>query len=503
MNTWENNLLVTTYTDPKDVARIVDFDCVSQMLEERFFEYGDHVAVTDGEVTYTYQELDKAVGSLRAELLKQGIQSGDRVGVFYPNTADFVIATLAVITSGAIAVLLPFQLDEKTLFGCSMKYRLKAIISKEGVNEKLTFAYQTNPTLVKIESDKVPEGYAPYVYTDRDAGCVVIFTAGTTGTSKAALLSNKAVMAGIKNSCLGVSDVFQQRYFLMLPLTHVFGFIRNLLCSLYTDSTIYICRDNKNAFREIPVFNPTILVLVPALANMALELTKMLGTGILGNSLKNVICGAATVFPNLVVGYDKIGVKLSAGYGLTETSNLVSGNPRTLEKPTSVGLFYPGQEYKIKDGELLIKGDNILTEYLENPEDTQAAFEDGYFRTGDLVKFDEDGFIYIVGRIKEIIVLSTGEKVAPAEVEAKFGEVDFVKDCLVYEENDRLVLEVLPHNHVIQNLGDETKKASYIEALEKVNAELLNFQKVSKIVLRTEDFERTPSMKIKRPSQKA
>ena len=141
----------------------------------------------------------------------------------------------------------------------------------------------------------------------------------------------------------------------------------------------------------MPAFNPTILVLVPALANMALELTKMLGTGILGNSLKTLICGAATVFPNLVVGYSKLGVNLCAGYGLTESANLVTGNPLTLEKPTSVGLFYPCQEYKIKDGELLLKGDNILTEYLENPEDTANSFEDGYFKTGDLVKFDEEG----------------------------------------------------------------------------------------------------------------
>ena len=501
MNTWENNLLVTTYTDAKDVARIVDFDCVSAMIEKRFAEYGENLAIVDNGVNYTYQDLDQAIGSLRKKLLEEGVQAGDRVGVFYPNSVDFVIASLAVITSGAVAVLLPFQLDEMTLFGCSMKYKLKGIVSSSAYNAKLGFAYEKNPVLLKVESDCVEEGYAPYVYTGRDEGCVVIFTAGTTGTSKAALLSNKAVMAGVKNSCLGIRGIFEQRYFLMLPLTHVFGFIRNLLCSLYTDSTLYICRDNRNAFREIPTFNPTILVLVPALANMALELTKMLGVGILGNSLKNIICGAATVFPNLVVGYEKLGVKLSAGYGLTESSNLVSGNPLTLEKPTSVGLFYPCQEYRIKDGELLLKGDNILTEYLENPEDTANAFEDGYFKTGDLVKFDEDGFLYIVGRIKDTIVLSTGEKVAPAEIEAKFGEVDFVKDCLIYEKNDLLILEVLPQTPVIKELENEEKKAEYIAQLDAVNATLLPFQRVSKIILRTEDFERTPSMKIKRPSQ--
>ena len=501
MNTWGNNLLVTKYTEVADVARIVDYSCISEMVEKRLKEYGSNLAIIDNGEQYTYKDLDVQIGKVRAELLKQGIQPGDRVGVFYPNSVDFVIAALGVISSGAVAVLLPFQLDEQTIFGCSMKYKLKGILSRSEWSSKLAFTYEKSTMPIRIETDKLEEGYIPYVYTDKEAGCVAIFTAGTTGTSKAALLSNKAVLAGIKNSCLGVSRAFEQRVFLMLPLTHVFGFIRNMLYALYTDSVLYICRDNKNAFREIPVFNPTLLVLVPALANLALELTKMMGSEILGNSLKNIICGAATVFPNLVAGYDKLGVKLSAGYGLTESANLVSGNPITLEKPTSVGLLYPNQEYKIVDGELLLKGDNILTEYLENPEATEAAFCEGYFRTGDLVKFDEDGYLYIVGRIKDIIVLSTGEKIAPAELEAKFGEVDFVKDCLVYEENDSLVLEVLPHSQLINTWTEEIKQAC-IDELNQVNATLMSYQKVSKIVLRSEDFARTPSMKIIRPSQK-
>ena len=484
MNTWENNVLVTKYTKAEDVARIVDYSCMSEMLEKRFQEYGDNLAIIDNGKEYTYKELEKKIGKVRCALLNQGIQPGDRVGVYYPNSADFIVAALGVITSGAIAVLLLFQLDEQTVLGCSMKYKLKTVLSAK-----------------ESSTDKIADGYAPYVYTKSEDGCVAIFTAGTTGMSKVALLSNKAVLSGIKNSCLGVSSAFEQRVFLMLPLTHVFGFIRNMLYSIYTDSTLYICRDNKNAFREMPVFNPTLLVLVPALANLALELTKMMGPGILGNSLKNIICGAATVFPNLVAGYDKLGVKLSAGYGLTESANLVSGNPNTLEKATSVGFLYPNQEYRIVDGELLLKGDNILTEYLENPEATKAAFLDGYFRTGDLVKFDDEGYLYIVGRIKEIIVLSTGEKVAPAEVEARFGECDFVKDCLIYEENDALVLEVYVHSNLLNIWNDEIQQTC-LQKLNEVNASLMSHQKVSKIIFRKEDFARTPSMKVIRPSQK-
>jgi acyl-CoA synthetase (AMP-forming)/AMP-acid ligase II len=123
MNTWENNLLVQKYTDAKDVARIVDYDCISRMIEERFKEYKENPAIVDAGKTYTYKELDQAVGALRKTLLHAGLQAGDRVGVFYPNSVDFVVAALAVITSGAVAVLLPYQLDEMTLLGCSIKYK--------------------------------------------------------------------------------------------------------------------------------------------------------------------------------------------------------------------------------------------------------------------------------------------------------------------------------------------------------------------------------------------
>jgi long-chain acyl-CoA synthetase len=277
------------------------------------------------------------------------------------------------------------------------------------------------------------------------------------------------------------------------------------MTALYTGSTLYICRDTKNMFREIPAYNPTIMIMVPALAEMALGLTKVMGPKILGASLKYIVAGAAVVAPRLAREYDKLGVTLLAGYGLTESTNLVTGNPDTLENPTSVGFLYPNQEVKIVDGELLIKGDNILLEYYNDPEENKKSFDDdGYFRTGDLVKFDENGYMYIVGRIKDIIVLSSGENIAPEELESKFREIDCVRDCLIYKgTNDNgveaLVLEMTPRMDVIKEEGVTDIGAYCTQKINEVNNTLLNYQKISKIIIRTEDFERTPSMKIKRP----
>ena len=144
------------------------------------------------------------------------------------------------------------------------------------------------------------------------------------------------MLQGVVNSCLGVPDTFEQRYLLVLPLSHVFGLIRNMLASLYTGSTLFICRDNKNMFRDAAQFQPTIMVLVPALADMMLTLSKKFGKKMFGDALQTIICGAANVPPYLIEEYHKLGVNLYPGYGLTESANLVSGNPEPLTKPDSV-----------------------------------------------------------------------------------------------------------------------------------------------------------------------
>lgn len=308
-------------------------------------------------------------------------------------------------------------------------------------------------------------------------------------------------MQGTVNGCYGISPVFGQRYMLVLPLSHVFGLIRNLMTSLYTGSTMWICTNNKDMFRDIQVFKPTVLVFVPALAEMSLSLSKQFGRNMLGEELKYIICGAAAVAPYLIEEYDKIGVNLLQGYGLTESANLVSGNPESLKYPDSIGFPYPNQEFKVVDGELWIRGKNMMDGYVGG--DESGFDEEGWFHTGDLVSIDERGLLRITGRIKEIIVLSNGENVSPAELEAHFNALPFIQDSQVFEdvaENGKhiLALEVVPRQTVLSKMDLENPKEYIISELEKVNLTLPSFERVNRIEVRDSDFERTPSMKIAR-----
>ena len=493
--------IFSRYTSKETFAKITDYSCINQMWTEAAANYGSNVALVDGQ-EYTYTQLDEMVASFRALLAQKGVKPGDVVGMYLPNCADFAKAYLAITTMGACAVLLPPHLDNMTVFGCSMKFGMKALVYSSALEEKLDIVKMKNPALPLVEGGESCEDTLPGMDCPGQAVCTVLFTGGTTGKSKGAKLSHQAIMEGVKNGCYGVWDVFQQRYLLVLPLTHVFGLIRNLLTSLRTGSTLFICRNNKDMFRDIAVFKPTIMVLVPALAEMALNLSKQFGRNMLGESMKTIICGAAAVAPYLVTEYDKFGITLLPGYGLTESANLVSGNPEALRKPDSVGFIYPGIDYKIVDGELWLKGTTMMSGYVGDEENEIAYSADGYFKTGDLVRIDEEGFLYITGRSKEIIVLSSGENISPAELESYFYAMDEVQDCLVYADNsdgrEVLAVQLLPRAVTVKALGITDVESYLKEKVAEVNQKLPAFQRINKVVIRDTDFVRSPSMKIVR-----
>jgi len=493
-----NREIFEKYADSATLDRIVSFNNLGAMWDSRSKEYASLVAVSQSDASLTFAQLDASVSKLRAALKEAGVKKGDNVGVLIPNGISFATAYLAVVTLGAVAVLLPPHLDEMTVFGCSMKFRLSALVYNASLEDKLSIIRAKNPALVLVEDTASSDALVPFEDVEPDAPCTVLFTGGTTGRSKGALLSHKAIMRGILNGCYGYPEVFNQRYFLVLPLTHVFGLVRNLLTSLYTGSAIHICRNNKDMFKEIAIFKPTEMIIVPALAEMALNLSKQFGKNMLGEDMKCIICGAATVAPYLVREYAKMGITLLPGYGLTESANLVSGNPEALLKPDSVGLIYEGTEYKIVDGELWLKGENMMLGYIGEEEETALSYRDGWFKTGDLVRMDEEGFLYITGRKKEIIVLASGENISPAELENTFNSLDCVQDSLVQEKDGALVIQILPRMTTLKALGVTDIEQYIKDQVAAVNATLPSFKRVGKVTVRTTDFVRSPSMKIVR-----
>lgn len=497
------------YSSVENFERIISLSHVNELLDHLKANYLGLNAIgkEDGSVA-TYDELLKDINQVCCYLSSHGVEPKSHVGVLFPNSYTFAVVSLGIMAYGCVAVLLPAHLDDKTVFGCSMKYNLSALIHAPQFAEKVALVPQ-NKSVVSYE--EVSTIIADRDYrgeVDKDDSACIIMTGGTTGRSKGAVLSHDALMCGMENGCYGLDKCFGHTYYCLMPLTHVFGYIRNLLTSLYTGSTIYFNQDKRLMFNEMQQYKPTELVIVPALAELFLNLIKAYGMGFIGGRLNTIICGAASVPPYLTLEYSKLGVNFCAGYGLTEFANMVSGNPEGVKKPDSVGYLFPDQEAKIVDGELWLKGRNMMKEYYNEPEENANAFEDGWFKTGDLARFDEDNHLYIIGRIKDVIVLSNGENVSPAYIESKVNQLNFIQDSLVTEATSDLgaqilQVEVVLRNGVVKALGLEGEELEkyVVEKVFEVNKELLEFEQFSKVVVRKEDFARTPAMKIIRPKK--
>lgn len=486
------------YTDPETFEKIREMQTVSEMWKHCLSEYADLCAIEDNGIKYSYLEIEAFAARMRAKINENVEGSNKRIALLSTNSINFVAAYIAITTMGHSAIILPAQLDEKSIFGICMGYGAAALVYENTMSGKITLAASKVKAIeISNDFDKSTE----MTECKPQDECILMFTSGTTGKSKAAVLSNRAVMVGTVNGCYGYKDVFNQKYILVLPLSHVFGIIRNLMTSLYTGSDLFICHDNKNMFNDIAQFKPNILVTVPAIAELALTLSNRFGRNMLGPDMKTIIAGAAAVAPFLILEYKKLGINMCAGYGLTESANLVSGNPESDKKPESVGLPYPHQQIKLVDGELWLKGDNMMTGYADPTE--ESFTEDGWFKTGDLARFDEDGYLYITGRSKEIIVLSNGENVSPAEIETVFNRIPFVQDSQVFEDvaesgSHFLSLEIVPRSSELKDVPSDNLESYMMEELNAVNASLPPYQRVSKIVIRDKDFERSPSMKIVR-----
>ena len=500
------------FTSKENFEKIVELDNIGDFLnhiQKNFLDL-DAIIKENGEVA-KYSELLVDIRKAMNLLKLKGVQPGKNVGILFTNSYSFVVSALAVMAHGSVAVLLPVHLDEKIVFGCSKKYVLSALIYGDGLVDKVKLI---NPAecLLMSSSDvyaSEPLELKEFAPLKKELPAAVIMTGGTSGRSKGALLTHENLLAGTVNGCYGIKEFMHLRYYCLLPLTHVFGFIRNVMTCLFTGSVIMFNQDKRLMFNEMQAFKPTIFVIVPALAELFLNLSRAYGKAMLGGEFHTIICGAAFVPPYLIKEWDKLGVTLFPGYGLTESANLVSGNPMPLEYPQSVGMLFPHQQAKVVNGELLLKGNNIMIQYFNEPEENPLAFdEEGWFKTGDLVRFDEHQNLYIIGRSKDVIVLNNGENVSPAYIEGKIDELPFIQDCLVTEGQSEhgaqiLQVEVLLRPAVANQLGLQgAELQKYVEAeIEKVNQTLLGFERVSKVIIRDKDFDRTPAMKIIRPKK--
>ncbi len=379
----------------------------------------------------------------------------------------------------------------------------------------------------------------------------IIFTSGTTGTSKGVMLTQKNLLSCVyacgHQTVFTSDDVFLS----VLPMHHTYECACDL--AIYSlGATICINNSVKYFGKNVKKFKPTGLVLVPLyvqtmyrrvideikkngkqntfnralkISNGAkkvkLNISRMLFSDIIsgfGGKLKTIICGGAALDPDLVSNFSQLGIKIYQGYGITECSPLVAVVPPGKTKDASVGYPIKCCDVKIiletddcsvalengEIGEIAVKGDNVMLGYFNNPSATEEVFtDDGYFKTGDLGYLDDDGFIYITGRKKNLIILANGKNVYPEEIEEYLLKLDSVDECAVVSRENELGEPVItaiiyPAKELLDTEDNDVILNKIKEDIQNVNKLLPSFKQIRNIEIRKTEFEKTSTRKIKR-----
>ena len=482
MNYFLENLL------PEEREQLPYLPTVSDFLRFIGDRYGEKTGLSEPDRELDYKTLVAQVEKKRALLAERGVPKHVQIGLMSKNSVDAVEWFLAIASYGCAAVMMPPSLQQEAVPGISAFFEIKLLVTDHpGLIEAGIGAIPV------VAASSVGTGECPAAEVDPKDTAAIFFTGGTTGKPKGVVLSQRALMRGSLNGSYRKGTVYGQTFVAVLPFTHVFGMIFSLMSGLYTGAHIGVCGEMRNLFKEMQRVKPTTMIAVPGMAELMLMMAKARGLDFLGGRLQVVICGAAPVPTRLREGFLPMGVEVLAGYGLTETANLVSGNLDMDLHPASVGKQYPEQSRRFVNGELQLKGDMLFDGYWKNEAATKEAFtEDGWFRTGDLAREDEDGFLYITGRIKNLIILDNGENVSPEEVEAFYYGCPMVKDCLISETTingkPAILLEVQPQPGV--------EDQALLDALRAMTDKLPSTMRPARMDVRHEDFEKSPSMKI-------
>lgn len=372
----------------------------------------------------------------------------------------------------------------------------------------------------------------------------IVFTSGTTGKGKGVMLSQANI--GL-DMTLGMYNFDITRKTLhVLPPHHTFGSTVNYVGHLAQGCEVYISSGIKHVSDEIREQQPTHLILVPAflevmnrkiwttarkggkegllrfmmkcsdlLRKVGIDVRRKLFASVLsafGGKLELIICGGAKLDEEIIRTFDSLGITILNGYGITECSPLISANRNEYRKPGSVGTPILACRVKIDnpdengEGEICVKGPNVMLGYYDNPEATAEVFDkDGFFHTGDYGKLDEEGWIYITGRKKNLIILSNGKNVYPEEIEADLQKVEGVSEVVVYAGESRvqkdkitIVAEIFPDSDLLADKGIDDPQTYFEDQVKALNAKMPPYKAVKRVKLRDTEFQKNTSRKITR-----
>nr|WP_296008065.1 AMP-binding protein [uncultured Blautia sp.] len=343
------------------------------------------------------------------------------------------------------------------------------------------------------------------IMPEPDALCTIMFTSGTTGKSKGVMLSHRNLAENA--TCFDMKIPPRTTALSVLPIHHAYCLTMDFLKGLSIGADICINDSLLRVAKNIKLFQPNMVLMVPLMIEtMAKKLEDAEGLPVdlvkkevFGEQFTTICSGGAYLNPAYIDLFAKYGVTIQQGYGMTECSPVISTNVSWNIRKDSVGQLIPNCEAKTVEEELWVRGSSVMMGYYKMPEETaQTLTEDGWLRTGDLGYVDQEGFVYLTGRKKNLIITKNGENVSPEELENKIGEHRLVQEILVRESEGVIEAEIFPDHEYAQKKEIKDIRAVLQEVIDTYNQGAPAYKRVYRLKIRDTEFAKTPSKKIKR-----
>jgi long-chain acyl-CoA synthetase len=521
--------------------------------------------------TYTYGEGMGYVRKLGHYLKRRGFVPGDRAAVIGENCPEWVFSYLGILWAGGIVVPLDTRAkatewahlmrhSECCFLFVSSRFFEDVLEHKEGIpglHEIVSFSDEDpEPNLPTIFREG--EGLSEPEKRSRDDVAVILYTSGTTGISKGVMLTHGNLLANMEQ-CSRILDLTEKdRFFSVLPIHHSFESTCGFHAPLAVGASVTFARSlkSRDLLEDLRATRPTCFLVVPLLlekmyqgferdikkaspirrglfyglralgrafdsvtkGRASRKLFHQVRAGMGLDALRYLVSGGAHLPRLLSRDFERLGFPVFQGYGITETAPVLSVNLPGRCKNESVGLPIPGVEVRIADpdatgvGEIIVKGPNVMKGYYKNEEMTREVFRDGWFYTGDLGRMDGDGFLYVTGRKKSLIVTKGGKNISPEEIEEELLKSPFIKEVLVRArihprtKNEEIHAILYPDFEALDKyaldkglpVNEKTIQQLIGQHVENVNKVLADYKRIRNFSIRNEEFPKTTTQKIKR-----
>lgn len=449
---------------------------------------------------------------------------GNHIAILGNSSYLWLISYLGIVNSGSVAVTIDIRLPLSDIIDEINRADVSAILyddsyeelvydiknSCNSVKSFICMGDKTTPiqySLLDILNYEIDNEYN----LDVNKCCTIMFTSGTSGKSKGVMLSHEgltenAIACAVRTGFTSENDIVIS----VLPIFHIFCLSVNILWSLYLGVCVCFNDSLTNLFSNIKKFNANKVAMVPMMlefvhnnlklvSNKNPNLTKkQVANILLGEKFDTFTIGGAYLQADLRKTIESYGVQVKEQYGMTENSCNLSTEHGCIHKDGSVGKVLSSQKFKIVDSEIFVKGNTVMLGYYKDQENTKLVIEDGWLKTGDLGYIDDEDFLFLFGRKKLLMTLSSGENVSSEQLEQQIMTSKLVKEVVVYQSGDIIVAEIYPDYNYVNYNQDENILITFEKVIENVNSQNPLYKHIRKIILREVEFEKTASMKIKR-----